>query len=508
MPKANRRYLAAMVGTLSAMAGGLLMHCSDDRADQTVEVVGTCDLAALSADPANPEATVKAFVEAAEGLQTKSAALEGQFKDLCNQIDTEMGLPPGADAISACAPITARIAATIKSAPPPAPGPPPPKWVAMVLPTTCTTDPGAKAACIATCAGPCDLAAKCDPLTLAGTCSGTCKGTCDVTGDNVPCNGSCLGSCSGMTKAVCNGECVGACIDRTFLGQCETGCNPPAGPPPSDAGPPDSGGADSGVDAGPPDSGPADSGADASDGAVPPPPPPLFQGTCGGTCLGSCDGMPLTGAPADGNCPGRCAGICKTIASGTCGQGCAGAFSGGLCGGSCTGTCNTGAPLVGGCVTTCSGRCTSAANSVPDGGTPGACSGICRGGCSAPLTNPICEGKLDCGANLICQNVCEVKSALTTVCSPVANFEIEVAADPKLYAALRKFGGQIAAAANTLKALIAADTFITNPAQADFFAIGAKGDRVRACVTRGATAVTAAEASLRKVTTADPSRIP
>jgi len=81
----------------------------------------------------------------------------------------------------------------------------------------------AQAACEAACTGKpecatTDVAARCDPSLLSGTCSATCTGTCDGSrAAPIACTGACEGSCTGycdgaaMSEGACSGICLGSC---------------------------------------------------------------------------------------------------------------------------------------------------------------------------------------------------------------------------------------------------------------------------------------------------------
>src|SRR5262245_22089714 len=120
----RRRTLLGLTGSLSIVSGGILTLVScfaDPREDDTVHVVDSCNVSALTATP-GPEAAVKAFVEASDALLAKAKAANDALRDVCNAIDTDLRLPTGADTAAACFPISSRIAALLKGEPPAPPG--------------------------------------------------------------------------------------------------------------------------------------------------------------------------------------------------------------------------------------------------------------------------------------------------------------------------------------------------------------------------------------------------
>jgi hypothetical protein len=489
------RARAIAIFLVGATSAGLLLHCvTDERADQSVTVIDSCDLARLATSPTDPQASVRVYVEAAEGLAAKTADVETMFRDACNAVNRELGLATGGDATAACQPLAARVADVLKAAPQ-IPGPTPTVWFTTGFPASCKADPAEKVRCIASCAGDCD-ARKCSPPEkVVGRCTGRCSGTCSVTG-TTSCNGQCQGECKSATPNACVGECIGKCAAPTFMGVCDVGCwrgfngdcggtctGTCNGAPINGGGP-----SDAGSDAAPSDAAASDAATDASSGdAAPPPPPPPPQ-----------TDPTQPPANADGNCVGRCIGVCSSTASGMCGDRCRGDFSGGTCNGACTGSCISGAGT--GCVAECTGACTSPSTE----GT--ACDGTCRGGCSADYQDAVCEGALDCKQNVECGNACEVKSALTATCSTPERFEVQAISDPKLYAALKKHGGALGAAIAQRDLLRTALGFVADRTPSDFETIHAKGDLVRACVARGTVAVKKADNSLRVAIAADPVR--
>ncbi|MGH7326841.1 MAG: hypothetical protein ACREJX_00695, partial [Polyangiaceae bacterium] len=502
-----RKKIGILLTVVSGAAGltaiGVLTNCvSDSREDQAVTVVGDCDLSKLDSTPASPEATVLAYVKASEALATQAQDVDTQMMGICNQMDTDLGLATGTDVVSACTPISKRVVAAFSAAPPPPPGPAPPPWFNLGYDTSCKTDPNARAACVATCAGPCDNS-KCDPAKLTGTCPGNCTGVCTNNGGTLTCKGACEGVCE-PDKNGCSGECIGICGAPLYQGTCAKGC----------AGPPGIG---------------------------------FFNGFCGGTCTGLCNGAPINGglpmpgdggAPSDagddsgdaamdasgpppgdgggwpptndnGNCVGTCLGVCSSQASGACMVACPGGpptdagpyFFGGVCrGGPCIGTCISGATGANaggsGCVTTdpeagppsCDGTC------IENTGDAGeSCAGLCAGGCDQPLANSKCSGALNCNQSPQCDNACQVEGVLSLTCQPPDAVEVESITDHALYLEFKKLGPQLAVQLQRLYAYKAAEGFIAQQTISDFAAIGASGDLVRACVARGNTGFTNAD---------------
>lgn len=496
---------------LAAVAGGagvvvtLLVACfSDPREDDAITVIDKCDVTALSTDPANPQSSLLAYVNATDTLAKRSNEVEASMRDVCNAINTDLALPPGTDAASACKGITARIEAVIKKQPPPAVGAlANTDWVEIRIPQTCAVPPGTLEGCLAKCAGPCDPS-KCDPGKLAGKCNGTCAGTCSETGDAVPCNGSCIGE-TGLDGGSCVGECNGVCGAQAWAGDCSGSC-PAAftgvcsgtctgkcnGVPIGDAGvapdaggdAADDGGADGGADGGPPEGGP--------------PGGPSFKRPPGG---------------ADGNCTGVCTGVCSSGANGDCKAPCLtfndagppiGRFASGFCGAggvpaACTGSCRTAGGN--GSTTTCNGTCTQ--------GGQATCNGICRtvrdaGGCNGTLENAFCEGNTTCAQNAECNNACQATKALAAVCAEAKTIQVYAVSDPQLYTALVKHGGALGKVVNELTQLRTAFSFVGNRAFGDFNALTLSGDLVRACVAVGEANATAASAKITASVAANP----
>jgi hypothetical protein len=482
----------------SGVLVSVLVSCfADPREGDSVTVVDKCDTAALSTDPTNPHSSLLAYVQATDSLLTRTTAVEAELRDVCNAIDTDLGIPTGTDAIGACKGLSARIEGVIKKEPPPPLGSTSSTdWVELRFPPSCQTPPGTLEGCLSKCSGPCDTS-KCAPGKVAGKCNGTCLGTCSETGDAVPCQGKCVGetgldggSCQGECTGVCGGQawagdCTGSCsagFTGTCTGTCTGACN---GVPIGDAGAPSDGGAE--AEAGDPDAGVPEAGPPASQFKKPP----------GG---------------ADGNCNGLCVGLCSSGANGDCKAPCLtfaeagapiGKFTNGFCGASgtpavCTGSCRSATGT--GSTGSCSGTCTQTNIAT--------CNGICRvadgGGCNGTLENPVCEGTETCNQNAECNNACSALAALAAVCAEPKVIQLYAVSDPALADALVKHGGALGKVVNELAQLRNAFGFIGNRAYGDFSAIGLTGDLVRACVNQGTTSVKAANAKLTSAVTANP----
>ena len=200
-----------------------LVSClSDPREDETVTVISACDMNALSNDPANPQASLRTYVTTAEELLARATAVEAELKDACNAIDTDLGLPTGADPLSACNPIAARAANIVKNSIVPS-APFLPSWAELRYAPLCDAPPDALEKCISTCAGPCD-ATKCEPTALLAVCQGKCNGTCITRGENLPCRGACVGDVTMAAPSTCGGECQGVCTGPSWYGRCEGAC--------------------------------------------------------------------------------------------------------------------------------------------------------------------------------------------------------------------------------------------------------------------------------------------
>lgn len=476
--------LPLVAGAATIVAVGAVACFSDPRADEEVVVVDTCQADRLSSDPGNPQSSLRAYLDAAEALTKRTAEVEAELTGACNALNAELGLPSGADATSACRTIAARLDTVIKGGTAPF-GPGAPEWAELRATTSCKPQADALAKCISSCAGPCDNS-KCEPGRAAGKCAGTCKGECLTVGTDVPCNGRCVGEIPlKQAPQTCVGECTGICPNGIWAGSCEASCST------------------------------------------------FFIGNCGGTCTGQCNGSPInvtptdagapdaagsdggdagppappTGGPppsnADGNCKGTCVGVCSSKSNGFCnGAPCLkfnpagppdiGAYNG-YCPGTCGGSCKsaTGSGSAG----TCTGECTE---------RKAQCAGTCRGACEGTLTEAVCEGSLKCGQNAECENACQAKAELLKTCEDSKTVEAYAVSDEKLHAALVKHGPRMGRALASLGILRQAISFITKRSYADFVAIGASGDLVKACVAKGKKDVEAAESKYATLASANP----
>lgn len=500
--------------TFAALASGagvvvsLLVAClADPRKDDAVTTVDKCDLQALSTDPANPQSSLRAYVEATDTLAKRANDVDTGMRDVCNAINQDLGIAAGTDSVSACKGLTARIEGVIKKQPPLPPGAlANTDWVEIHIPASCKPPPGTLEGCLAKCAGPCDPT-KCAPDKIAGKCNGTCLGTCSESGDAVPCTGSCVGETT-LDGGSCAGECIGRCGAQAWAGQCSASC--PAGftgscagtctgacdgVPIGDAGAPMDAG---GMDAGGMDAGDAGEGGMGMPEGGPPPGPPSFKPPPGG---------------ADGNCQGKCVGLCSSGANGDCKAPCLtfadggppiGTFTAGFCGAlgtpaACTGACRS--ANGNGTITACNGTCTQVGQAT--------CNGVCRvkrdaGGCMGTLENPFCEGSETCAQNAECNNACSAATALAAVCTEPKVIQIFSVSDPVLFAALEKHGGALGKVVNELSQLRNAFSFVGNRAFGDFNSIGLSGDLVRACVTQGEDNAKVANVKIVAVVAANP----
>lgn len=472
----------------------LTVSClSDPRENDSVHVVNSCDLSQLSADPHNPQSTLRAYVTATDELLKRATDVEAQMRDACNSIDTELGLPTGGDAQTACKPIAGRVTALAKqgaalSEPPPGS----PYWAELRFAPNCAPNPKALTDCVAACAGACD-ASKCDPAKAAGKCDGDCGGSCTTQGTAIACNGLCIGDVP-VTGAptTCDGQCNGVCTGPTWSGQCKGACagmfigvcggtctgkcdDAPINVTTSDAGV--DGGGDAGAEAG--------GGGGGGGGGPPPlsPPPTNADGNCKGTCVGQCS------SNGDGSCFGApCLDFSKMGPPGLA------PFSGGACfSGLCAGDCVAGNGT--GATTTCNGTCV--ANKAK-------CDGVCHGPCTGNRTDAFCEGTLKCGQNSECENACEARAQLATTCDDPKFLEVYGVTDPALRAAFQKYGAKLAKAVSQLELLRTAYGYIGSRAYGDFVAIGLQGDLARACVAHGNDTVAAANTKLTAAIAADP----
>lgn len=501
-----------LAGLAAASAGTVMVLISclpDPREGETVMVIDSCDTARLSTDPASGEATLHAYVNAADALIKQSTAAEAALRDACNAINKDLNIKPGMDSTSACSDLSTRIQNILKSEPPAPTGAfAVTHFAELFFPNTCVPTPGVLETCLSGCAGPCDNS-KCEPGKLAGTCSGDCLGTCTEIGDNVPCKGTCSGETLGVDNEACTGECVGECTAPIWTGTCTASC--PRG----------FNGLCKGTctgkctvgsdkftvgDAG----APADAGDAGPDTGLPPPPPPIVKPPDNdpGNCKGICDGV------CSDNASGFCNASCLTFAAGAA----VGKFSGGFCGNagvplSCTGTCRAQAN---GSTSACKGACTQLAKPK--------CSGVCRaiaaapggdGGanpaapaspCTGPITNGICEGELRCGQNAQCNNACQATAQLAAVCAEPAVGSFVLVTDPPLYDALVKHAGALGKAVNLIAQARSALNFISKTELGDFKSapLSLSGDLLRVCVEKGRKNVTDADALVAKAGNANP----
>jgi hypothetical protein len=462
-----------------------LVHCSDPKASDpdhpTPECSPTNYASLLSKDPANPQSSLKAYLDAALALSSATDEVTKQLTDACNALATELQLPTGDTLQAACQALATRVDAV--NANYPAPPPPLGGPAEIRFGNTCTTDLDL-AKCVSTCAtGACDNT-KCDPTATSGKCEGKCTGLCVTTGDNAHCEGACVGEVPiPADPTTCNGKCEGFGTAPIFEGQCALGCA--AG----------------------------------------------FVGFCGGTCTGTCDRTPINPQPqvdagadaapppfppkppdnAKGNCLGLCQGSCGSNADGFCsGWFCWDysinapvAFTGNAfdkCGfqsptqpGKCTSANGTGS----GTTKTCSGVCTTRMAGEP-------CSGTCQGTCSTPLQNVACSGSVSCGQNDQCGQACQALSAAKATCKDAAVTEIYALGDPTLAAAWQKHAAKFGAASQRVAKLRQAQDLIADRSYGDFVVIGAKGLFTSRCVDLGAKTVSDAAAKIAVINTVNP----
>lgn len=450
------------------LASGLtLMHCASSE-DTSVTVDTACDVGKLNATFAG-EATLQAYLQTAEQFKAKASSLELRMKDVCNQLNRDLGIPEGANMRDACNTVAARVAAANKRAPDPKNGSRP-VWVAMQFKTACDPDPTAEAKCVDSCSGkpPCNVAAACPPDKLVGTCPGVCTGTC--AGAAATTAQECVGECEGEatildagTPLTCGAECRGTCPAARWLARCAAGCTQG------------------------------------------------FVGDCLGTCTGTCDGMPLGVLPdldagpeagvdaapptgADGNCKGLCVGLCSANASGACTAKCTGGFAGGACP-PCVGACaSPGQASVAG-LSTCRGTCRFVSGAAT-------CAGSCSGGCSVGYANPACTVGLNCEADDECKRTCRLQGVMASKCVPMAEVDLRVAGDFKLYDALKKNGPAIAALFNEVSALGPALERARDRTTGNYLAIGVRRDVGLRCVEQGTATLSAGAETFRKVVSA------
>lgn len=178
--------------------------------------------ASFSAD-ARANGKVRAFVTAAKDVVAVSNHIEAEIADACRRIGADIGMQPGelaarnepgGQASGACAALSARIDAILRSGV---------QVSVQVLPPRCTANVQAEANCSGACnveVSPAEIVARCEPARLSGFCQGRCSGRCDGR-----CSGQCNGQCAvrdaqGNCAGQCNGQCYGAC-DATCHARCE-----------------------------------------------------------------------------------------------------------------------------------------------------------------------------------------------------------------------------------------------------------------------------------------------
>lgn len=174
--------------------------------------------ASFSAD-ARANGKVRAFVTASKDLVALSAHVEAEVADACRRMGADLGLTPaqmaardepGGQASGACAAVSARIDAILRTGI---------MVQVAVTPPQCQANAQAEAQCSGSCSAEVDpgqIVAHCDPARLSGHCQGTCTGRCD---------GRCMGQCNGQCSAKdAQGRCVGQC-NGTCQGSCDATCH-------------------------------------------------------------------------------------------------------------------------------------------------------------------------------------------------------------------------------------------------------------------------------------------
>lgn len=183
--------LPVVFGAATLVAVGAVACFSDPRGGEEVVVVDSCQIDKLSSEPSSPQSSLRAYLDASESLLKRANEVEGDLVAACNALNTELGLPTGADVTSACRTVATRLDAVIKGGTAPF-GPGAPEWAELRATASCKAQADALSSCISKCAGPCDNS-KCEAGRTAGKCAGTCKGECLTTGTDIPCNGRCVG---------------------------------------------------------------------------------------------------------------------------------------------------------------------------------------------------------------------------------------------------------------------------------------------------------------------------
>jgi hypothetical protein len=267
-----RARLGSFASAAVMLAGiAVLPQCSVQNALNAVE---PCDEAKLTGDAA--AASVKAALDSINALSTAINSINKQFTDACNAMDTDLGLPTGTDAATACKPIHDRVNGLGASS------------VIVTFAGGCEVNTDIEASCQASCTGSasCDVTAHCDPGKLYGSCSATCMGKCDVEAPSVTCSGTCYGECDLSAAASCSGECNGSCS-----GNCNGYCDGKSS-----------------------------------------------TGSCAGTCVGSCDAQckGSCSVSAGASCSGQCKGRCEydpgsATCTGECHGGCSVAYTAPKC---------------------------------------------------------------------------------------------------------------------------------------------------------------------------------
>jgi hypothetical protein len=321
--------LVAMVASIGLASGG----CS-----AATDVSQGC--AGLAAASSQGQATMLAWVNAVDALNTAAAGVETEWLQVCNDMNSDLGLDTSpTTASAACAVLNKYIHMDLQNG----------VMVTLTVLPNCEADLKAQATCEGTCnaMANCDVHANCTGGDVEVSCNGACHGQCDVTAPSFACMGTCQGECTAMAAVSCSGECTGSCDAPTWTGTCDAGCSL------------------------------------------------TFSGTCGGNCNGMCTTATGT-AMTTGACAGQCVGTCDAKANGSCMAACTGMFTGGQCSGMCKGKCNVMAGAM------CNGMCNGTCSYTPGSATcTGECHATCDAPVSPPTCNGMlsCMGSEECHAD-------------------------------------------------------------------------------------------------------------
>jgi hypothetical protein len=141
-----------------------------------------------------------AFLVASAELDRASLELEGNIRNACARMATELGIPSTGDTRTLCMAVKKELDANLQVSVSTEK-----RLVTRTTPPVCKTDVDFTAGFVAQCEARAvaDVSVTCDGR-CGGTCSGACDGTC-LAGTQTQCEGQCDGVCRGR----CSGSCQG-----------------------------------------------------------------------------------------------------------------------------------------------------------------------------------------------------------------------------------------------------------------------------------------------------------